>query len=182
LNVWPTAGENAASEPFRLLAHPRSGGQEKPAERKPGGSKVISTSMTPSLKYAKVRSPQRSVVMREAQVKAFLTFVFAIVFVSPVLAQRTAVVRGVGTQTCKTLVASDQVDKQFALQAAQWILGNMTGYFRQANDDPSRTIADAILLKTVLDVCKNNPDKTIDEAVTLATGALPATEVQKKLK
>jgi hypothetical protein len=118
--------------------------------------------------------------MKESQMKAFLTFVFAIVFVSPVLAQRTAVVRGVGTQTCKTLVASDQVDKQFALQAAQWILGNMTGYFRQANDDPSRTIADAILLKTVLDVCKNNPDKTIDEAVTLATSALPATEVQKR--
>jgi HdeA/HdeB family len=111
--------------------------------------------------------------------KAVLAFVFAIVVISPTLAQRTAAVRGVGTQTCKTLVASDQVDKQFALQAAQWILGNITGYFRQASDDPSRTLSDAILLQTVLDVCKKNPDKTIDEAVTLAIGSLPATEVQK---
>src|ERR1700722_178062 len=115
----------------------------------------------------------------EAQMKVFLTFVFAMVFVSPVLAQRTAVVRGVGTQTCKTLVASDQVDKQFAQQAAQWILGNLTGYFHQASDDPSRKIADAILLQTILDVCKKNADKTIDEAVTLAIESLPATDVPK---
>jgi hypothetical protein len=108
--------------------------------------------------------------------KAVLTFVLAMVFVSPASAQRA--VRGVGTQTCKTLVASDQVDKQFAQQAAQWILGNLTGYFRKASDDPSRTIADAILLQTVLDVCKSNLDKTIDEAVALAIDSLPVPEVK----
>jgi hypothetical protein len=110
--------------------------------------------------------------------KAVLTFVLAIVFVSPASAQRVGAVRGVGTQTCKTLVASDQVDKQFAQQAAQWILGNLTGYFRKASDDPSRTIADAILLQTVLDVCKSNLDKTIDEAVALAIDSLPVPEVK----
>jgi hypothetical protein len=112
--------------------------------------------------------------------KAFLTIVFAIVFVSPAWSQSTAVVRGVGTQTCKALAASDHVDEKFALQAAQWILGNITAYFRQASDNPSRSIGDAILLQTVLDVCKNNPDKTIDEAVTLTIHSLPVTEVPKK--
>jgi hypothetical protein len=155
---------------------------KNPADRWPGGFDDDIHVHDGEIEICEGLEPRRSVAMREVQMKAFLTVVFAMVFVSPVLAQRTAVVRGVGTQTCKTLVASDQVDKQFALQAAQWILGNMTGYFRQANDDPSRTIADAILLKTVLDVCKNNSDKTIDEAVTRATSALPATEVQKKVK
>jgi hypothetical protein len=110
--------------------------------------------------------------------KAILRFVLAMLFISPASAQQVAVVRGVGTQTCKTLAASDQVDKQFAQQAAQWILGNLTGHFHQASDDPSRKIADAILLQTVLDVCKNNLDKTIDQAVTLAIDALPTTVVK----
>jgi hypothetical protein len=114
--------------------------------------------------------------------KTLLAFVLAIGIVSPALAQQTAVVRGVGTQTCKTLVASDQVDKTFAQQAAQWILGNLTGYFHQASNDPSRKIADAILLQTILDICKKNADKTIDEAVTLAIGSLPATGVAKPEK
>jgi hypothetical protein len=110
--------------------------------------------------------------------KTALTFVLAMAVISPALAQqRTAVVRGVGTQTCKTLVASDQIDKQFAQQAAQWILGNLTGYFHQASEDPSRNIADAILLQTILDVCKQNADKTIDEAVALAITSLPTTVV-----
>jgi hypothetical protein len=110
--------------------------------------------------------------------KALLTFVIAIGIVSSASAQqRTPVVRGVGTQTCKTLVAVDQVDKNFAQQAAQWILGSLTGYFHKASDDPSRTTADAILLQTVLDVCKQNADKTIDEAVMLAIGSLPTTAV-----
>jgi hypothetical protein len=69
--------------------------------------------------------------------KAILTLILMTVFISPALAQRVAVVRGIGTQTCKTLVASNLGDKQFALQSAQWILGYMTCYFRQASDDPS---------------------------------------------
>jgi hypothetical protein len=114
--------------------------------------------------------------------KSVLTLVLAMGLIPSALAQQVAIVRGVGTQTCKTLVASDQVDKQFALQAAQWILGNLTGYFHQASGDPSPKIADAILLQTVLDVCKNNLDKTIDQAVTLAIDALPKTNVQKPAK
>jgi hypothetical protein len=110
--------------------------------------------------------------------KAVLALVVTMTLVSPASAQRVGAVRGVGTQTCKTLVASDQVDKQLAQQTAQWILGNITGYFRKASDDPSRTIADAILLQTVLDVCKSNLDKTIDEAVALSIDSLPATEVK----
>jgi hypothetical protein len=100
-------------------------------------------------------------------------------FISPMFAQRVVVVRGIGTQTCKTLVASNQGDKQFALQSAQWISGNMTGYFRQASDDPSRTLADAIVIQTVLDVCKDSPQKTIDDAVTVAIASFPVTEVKK---
>jgi hypothetical protein len=114
----------------------------------------------------------------EAQMKAILTLVLATVLISPGSAQRVGAVRGVGTQTCKALVASDQIHKQFAQQAAQWILGNITGYFRQASNDPSRKFADAILLQTVLDVCKNNLDKTIDEAVALAIDSMPTTEVK----
>lgn len=110
--------------------------------------------------------------------KAIFIMVVAMAFISPASAQRVGAVRGVGTQTCKTLVASDQVDKGFAQQAAQWILGNVTGYFRKASDDPSRTFADAILLQTVLDVCKSNLDKTIDEAVALAIDSMPATAVK----
>jgi hypothetical protein len=111
--------------------------------------------------------------------KAILTFILAMVAISPTLAQRVAVVRGIGTQTCKTLVASNQGDKEFALQSAQWILGNVTGYFRQASDDPSRTLADALIVEAVLDVCKNSPEKTIDEAVTVAIASIPVTEVKK---
>ena len=98
---------------------------------------------------------------------------------SPTLAQRVAVVRGIGTQTCNTLVASNQGDKQFALQSAQWILCNVTGYFRQASDDPSRTLADVLIVEAVLDVRKNSPEKTIDEAVTVAIASIPVTEVKK---
>jgi hypothetical protein len=120
---------------------------------------------------------------RKAHVmKVALALVLAIDVISPAPAwsQSAVVVRGVGTQTCKTLAASDQVDEKFALQAAQWILGNVTAYFRQASDNPSRSIGDAILLQTVLDVCKNNPDKTIDEAVSLTIQAMPVTSVPKK--
>jgi HdeA/HdeB family len=98
---------------------------------------------------------------------------------SSAMAQRVAVVRGVGTQTCKALVTSDKTDKQFEEQAAQWVLGALTSYFRQASDDPSRTMGDLILVQTVFDVCKKNADKTIDEAVTMAISALPTTEVKK---
>jgi hypothetical protein len=112
--------------------------------------------------------------------KVFPVFVFSILLVSPAWSQSAAVVRGVGTQTCATLAASDKVDEKFALQAAQWILGNVTAYFRQVSDSPSRSIGDAVLLQTVLDVCKNNPDKTIDEAVTLTIQSLPVTAVPKK--
>jgi hypothetical protein len=133
--------------------------------------------MTPRLKYAKVRNPRCN---KGNHMKAFLTFVFAIVFSSPAWSQTATVVRGVGTQTCKTLVASDQVDEKFALQASQWILGNITAYFRQVSDNPSRSIGDAIVLQTVLDVCRNNPDKTIDEAVTLTIHSMPVTQVPKK--
>jgi hypothetical protein len=136
----------------------------------------------PTLKSAKVRDYTEPAGNRGWFMKTLLTLVLAIGIISPASAQRTAVVRGVGTQTCKTLVASDQVDKQFAQQAAQWILGNLTGYFHQASDDPSRKIADAILLQTILDVCKKNADKTIDEAVTLAIESLPATDVPKPEK
>jgi hypothetical protein len=70
--------------------------------------------------------------------KMILTVLFLMLPMQSALAQRVAVVRGVGTQTCTTLVASERRDKQFNLQATQWILGNMTGYFREAADDPSR--------------------------------------------
>jgi hypothetical protein len=56
----------------------------------------------------------------------------------------------------------------------------MTGFFRQANDDPSRTMGDDLLVRTILEICKSNPDKTIDEAVTIAISSLPTTEVTKK--
>lgn len=79
----------------------------------------------------------------------------------------------------RCLFSADRADKQFAQQAAQWILGSMTGYFRQANDDPSRTLGDVVLVQTVVDVCKKNSDKTIDEATTIAIGSLPQTEVKK---
>ena len=84
-----------------------------------------------------------------------------------------AVVRGVGTQTCTKLVALEGTDAQFAQQAAQWILGNVTGYFRQGNDDPLRTLGDIVLVQTVLDVCKKNAEKTIDEVTAMAIVSLP---------
>jgi hypothetical protein len=77
------------------------------------------------------------------------------------------------------LVAANQGQKQFSLQAAQWILGNLTGYFRQAADDPSRTLSDDVLVKTVMDVCAHNAEKTIDEAVSIAVSSLPTTEIPK---
>jgi hypothetical protein len=113
--------------------------------------------------------------------KIALALVLATGVTSSAWSQSAAIVHGVGTQSCKALAASDQVDEKFALQAAQWILGDLTGYFRQASDNPSRSIGDAILLQTVLDVCKNNPDKTIDEAVTVTISSLP-TSVVKKLE
>jgi hypothetical protein len=115
-------------------------------------------------------------------VKSVLALFLTIIFVAPSMAQRVAVVRGVGTQTCKVLAAADQADKQFALQAAQWILGTITGYFRQASDDPSRTLGDATLVQTVIDVCKKNAEKTIDEATTIAINSLPTTEAKKSGK
>jgi hypothetical protein len=36
-----------------------------------------------------------------------------------------------------------------------------------------------VVVKTAVDVCKKNAEKTIDEATTMAIGSLPATEVKK---
>ena len=102
-----------------------------------------------------------------------------LLLISPAAAQRTAAVRGIGTQTCKSFVEASTTDKQFALLAAQWILGNLTGYFRQAADDPSRTLGDDLLVKTVIEVCAKNADKTIDDAVAIVIGSLPESEVKK---
>lgn len=103
----------------------------------------------------------------------------ALLMISPAAAQRTAVVRGIGTQTCKSFIEANAADKQFALLVAQWILGNLTGYFRQAGDDPSRTLSDDLLVKTIIDVCAKNSDKTVDDAVTIVIGALPVSEAKK---
>ena len=111
--------------------------------------------------------------------RVIMVVVLATMFVSPAPAQRAAVVRGIGTQTCTTYVASSQADKKFSQQADQWIFGSLTSYFRQASDDPSRTLSDAIVLQTVFDICKKNAEKTIDEAVTIAISSFPATEVKK---
>ena len=117
--------------------------------------------------------------------KIALTLVLAILLVAPALAQREAVVRGIGTETCKKLIASEHTvasvntDDQFAQQALQWILGSITGRFRQANDDPSRTLGDVVLLQTVVDICKRHPEKTIDEATTIGISSLPETEAKK---
>jgi hypothetical protein len=40
-------------------------------------------------------------------------------------------------------------------------------------------LGDAVLVQTVLDVCKKNAEKTIDEATTIAIASLPVTEVKK---
>ena len=69
--------------------------------------------------------------------------------------------------------------RQFEIQATQWVLGNLTGYFRQAADDPSGKMGDVMLVQTVFDVCGKSPEKTIDEAVTIVISALPQTEVKK---
>jgi hypothetical protein len=111
--------------------------------------------------------------------KTISTIVLATFLISPALAQRVAVVRGIGTQSCKTYVASSHADKKLAQQADQWVFGSLTSYFRQARDDPSRTLSDAIVLQTVVDICKKNAEKTIDEAVTIAISSFPATEVKK---
>lgn len=111
--------------------------------------------------------------------KFALALVVALSIGSMAQAQRVAVVRGIGTQTCTKLVAAEGTDPQFAQQAGQWILGNMTGYFRQENDDPSRTLGDVVLVQTVVDLCKKNAEKTIDEATTMAIGSLPETEAKK---
>jgi hypothetical protein len=111
--------------------------------------------------------------------KTILTVVVATFLISPALAQRVAVVSGIGTQTCKTYVASSQGDKKLAREVDQWVFGSLTSYFRQASDDPSRTLSDAIVLQTVVGICKNNAEKTIDEAVTIAISSFPATEVKK---
>jgi hypothetical protein len=111
--------------------------------------------------------------------KLVLTSILAVSLASPAIAQRVAVVRGLGTQTCTKLIASERADEQFAQQAAQWILGSVTSYFRQASDDPSRTLGDVVLVQTVVDVCKKNAEKTIDEATAIAIGGLPETEVKK---
>ncbi len=121
----------------------------------------------------------------DIKMKIALTIVLAILLVAPAQAQREAVVRGIGTETCKKLIASEHTitsvntDDYFAQQALQWILGSITGYFRQANDDPSRTLGDVVLLQTVVDICKRNPEKTIDQATAAAIGSLPETEAKK---
>ena len=105
--------------------------------------------------------------------KHFIALAAVALIATPALAQRTAAVRGIGTQTCKTFVASYQSDKVFAQQADQWVLGALTGFFRQSQDDPSRTMGDEIVTRTVFDICKNNPDKTIDEATAIAISSFP---------
>jgi hypothetical protein len=51
--------------------------------------------------------------------KTISTIVLATLLISPALAQRVAVVRGIGTQSCKTYVASSHADKKLAQQADQ---------------------------------------------------------------
>ena len=46
----------------------------------------------------------------------------------------------------------------------------------------SRTLGDVALVQTVIDICKQNADKTIDEATTIAIAAVPNTEVKKQDK
>lgn len=111
--------------------------------------------------------------------RAFLVFFSTFLFIAPAAGQQIALVRGIGTETCKAYVAATQADKQFALQVAQWILGNLTGYFRQASDDPTRTLGDDLLVKTVIEVCAKHAEKTIDEAVSITITALPASEFKK---
>lgn len=109
--------------------------------------------------------------------KIVTLFLSVLLFISAAKAQRTAVVRGIGTQTCKAFVES--TDKQFAQLVSQWILGNFTGYFRQAGDDPSRMLGDDLLVRTVIEICGKNAEKTIDDALTSALTALPASEVKR---
>jgi hypothetical protein len=110
--------------------------------------------------------------------KSFVLILAALIS-SPAYSQRVAPVRGIGTQTCKTIIATSEPDKPFQRQGYQWILGYMTGYFRQANDDPSRTISDDLLVRSIQEICSSNMDKTIDEAVTIAISSFPVTEVKK---
>jgi hypothetical protein len=113
--------------------------------------------------------------------KIFWATVLLIISLQSSFAQRTTVVRGVGTQTCEKFVAAGQGgDKQFEAQASQWILGLLTGYFRQANDDASRTMGDVVIVQTVLDVCKKNAEKTIDEAAKIAIEALPTADPKRQ--
>ncbi len=98
---------------------------------------------------------------------------------TPALSQRAAVVRGIGTQTCKAFVTATQGDKAFEGQVNQWILGTMTDYFRRANDDPSRTLSDDLIVRSVSEICIKNADKTIDEAVSIAISSIPETEVKQ---
>jgi hypothetical protein len=103
----------------------------------------------------------------------------ALLLMAPAAGQRIALVRGIGTQTCKTFVAATSADKPFASRASEWILGNLTGYFRQAGDDPTRTLGDDLLVETVIDICSKNAEKTIDQAVSIAITALPNSEFKK---
>jgi len=59
--------------------------------------------------------------------RAIWTVILATIFIPPTMAQRVAVVRGIGTQTCKTYVTSSQADKKLARQADQWVFGSLTG-------------------------------------------------------
>ena len=68
------------------------------------------------------------------------------------------------------------------MRASEWILGNLTGYFRQVGDDPTRTLGDDLLVKTVIDICAKNAEKTIDQAVSIAITALPESEIKKPEK
>jgi hypothetical protein len=111
--------------------------------------------------------------------KSSLLLLSALLVIAPAAGQQIALVRGIGTQTCKTFVAATEADKPFALRASEWILGNLTGYFRQAGDDPTRTLGDSLLVKTVIDICAKNAEKTIDEAVSIAITALPDSEIKK---
>jgi hypothetical protein len=113
------------------------------------------------------------------KMKSSLLLLSALLVIAPAAGQQIALVRGIGTQTCKTFVAATEADKPLASQASQWILGNLTGYFRQAGDDPTRTLGDSLLVKTVIDICAKNAEKTIDEAVSIAITALPVSEIKK---
>ena len=121
-------------------------------------------------------------VAAEVGAKRFWMTVFVMLLAQPSFAQRATVVRGVGTQLCARFLAGDGGDKQFGQEVSQWILGVLTGYFHQADDDASRTMGDSMLVETVVEVCKKNAEKTIDQATTMVIQALPLADAKKPIE